>query len=1331
MKRLRIILLSLAVFSVRGTGADFKSLGRDFGDSIRPLLERYCTDCHDSESPKGELDLERFSDLAEVRKAPKVWQQIVHQIETGEMPPAKKAQPTAAEEGQLLQWARQYLRAEALANAGDPGPVVLRRLSNAEFTYTIRDLTGIDSLDPLNEFPADSAAGEGFANAGAAMVMSPALLSKYLDAAKDVAKHAVLLPDGISWSRHTTERDWTDERLTAIRAFYRRFTADTPKRLIDRPGIKFNMVEGGAIPLERYLQATLEVRKEEALAQVARRHNLSPKYLRKLWTALNDTGPSFLLDPIRRQWRSDHPNVEAMADEIREWQGVLWRFASIGHIGKVNGPKSWQIPVAPIAEKQDLSLALPKSDRDTITLYLVTGDAGDGAKNDVAIWENARIEFEGRPTVELRDLEEAHERIDELMPRELARTHEYLDAIAKAYADEVEPTNFVGALDPLLFANWVKFTRLDRSPVGKPTGHFTKKQGEMSGYTDLKTWGNPRTPMLVVNQGNDPIRINTRTYPARGVTIHPSPTVEAVIFWRSPIKGRIHVKGLINDVDAGCGNGVEWRVEMFGRNGQRSIDAGKINRGQRQSFAANEAIPVQVGDLLRISVNPRDKSHVCDTTEVKLEIREVGGNRMWNLAQDIVDRIHDSNPLPDGYKNAEVWHFCALPSGKNPTTKLLAGSALANWSDAVISGAAPEELRRLSRAVDPRKDATLTDPLGPLDWLGLATEGITAQATTPIESMGGEVRELTLPARLVRGGTFKTTAKLHPERGREGTVQMRAQLTKPSNLQQAVAGNLKVNKGKRLWSDGVEAVSTDSVIIANRTSKAHERLLTAIRQHRALFPAALCYTKIVPVDEVVTLTLFHREDRWLRELILDEEQSAEIDRLWSELRFVSQDALKLVDVYEQIWQFATQGAKPTAFDPLRKPIMDGAKSFLEKYRLSEPKRLDAVLDFAAHAWRRPLDQAKAKELRDLYAQLRENELNHEQAIRLTLARVLVAPEFLYKSEEPGQQTGPVNGHELATRLSYFLWSSAPDKELLGAARQLIDREVLRKQTRRLLQHRKVRRLALEFGCQWLGIRDFDQLDEKNERLYPEFKSLRGPMREEAIRFFTDLFQNNRSILSLLNADHTYVNYQLAKFYGLKKANPGWHRIENQRAGILGMAATLARQSGASRTSPILRGNWIYETLLGQHLPKPPPDVPQLPDALPIGLTERQLIERHSGDPACAKCHVRIDPYGFALEAFDAIGRSREAADTKAKLPDGKTIEGLNGLRDYLLKDRRDEFVRQFCRKLLGFALGRGTQLSDEPLLDEMLKRLKANDFRIQSAVEMIVQSRQFREIRGK
>src|SRR2546422_5226556 len=186
----------------------------DYEREIRPLLKEYCLGCHSTEKHKGDLDLERFSSVSEVMKHPKVCQGVVEQISLGEMPPKEKPQPAEAQRVQLLGWANGVLDEIALARAGDPGPVVLRRLSNAEYTYTIRDLTGIESFDPAKEFPADSASGEGFMNVGNSLVMSPSLITKYLDGAKEIVSHAVLLPDGIRFSAKSTGRDWTEELIS-------------------------------------------------------------------------------------------------------------------------------------------------------------------------------------------------------------------------------------------------------------------------------------------------------------------------------------------------------------------------------------------------------------------------------------------------------------------------------------------------------------------------------------------------------------------------------------------------------------------------------------------------------------------------------------------------------------------------------------------------------------------------------------------------------------------------------------------------------------------------------------------------------------------------------------------------------------------------------------------------------------------------------------------------------------------------------------------------------------------------------------------------------------
>jgi hypothetical protein len=363
-----------------------------------------------------------------------------------------------------------------------------------------------------------------------------------------------------------------------------------------------------------------------------------------------------------------------------------------------------------------------------------------------------------------------------------------------------------------------------------------------------------------------------------------------------------------------------------------------------------------------------------------------------------------------------------------------------------------------------------------------------------------------------------------------------------------------------------------------------------------------------------------------------------------------------------------------------------------------------------------------------------------------LVRILISPSFLFRIEEPmpGEDSSAVNPWELATRLSYFLWSSLPDEKLIASATtaSLLEPDRLVEEARRMLKVDCVRGLATEFACQWLHVRNFDSHNEKNERQFPNFAELRDDMYEETIRFFEDLFRRDGSVLEILDADHTFLNEALAKHYGVEGiGGEAWVRVDKMkqrsRGGVLGMATVLSKQSGATRTSPVLRGNWIVETLLGEKLPDPPATVPELPDALSReGLTVRQMTERHVSDESCANCHVRIDPFGFALESFDAIGRFRlrdlidQPIDTHARLRDGTEFKGIEGLRNYLLTERRDDFLEQFCRKLLGFALGRSVDLSDQPLVDEMVQQLVQKDFRFSAAIEAIVRSLQFRHHRG-
>lgn len=1390
-----------------------RALERDFQRKALPVLKEYCLGCHSTEKHKGDLDLERFTSLTEVVKHPKIWQGVVDQMALGEMPPKEKPQPSKAQAAQLTGWVAGALDAAAQARAGDPGPVVLRRLSNAEFTYTLRDLTGVATLDPAKEFPADSASGEGFMNVGNSLVMSPSLLTKYLDAAKAVADHAVLLPDGIGFSPSTSARDWAEERLAAIRGFYGRFTVNGGGSAVNLQGIKFDTKDGGVLPLAKYLEATLELketvtsersrRRLEAPANLelltqASKHGLIPRYFQTLWAELNSPTPSFLLDQLRTRWRAAKPgDGAALAEFVGQWQQSLWRFTQVGHIGKRDGPKAWQVPVTPLAEAREVRLKLPASaDDQDVVFYLAASDAGDGPANDFALWENPRLVAPGRADLPLREVRAAVARLEAGRDRLFRQAAGCLAAAAEVTGalDEADVGRLAQkhGVEPVALAAWLECLGLGAGEA-RLEGHLTTRLENLANYDFVKGWSAADALSVIANSSDQAVRVPGNMKP-HGVAAHPAPNRRALLSWRSPVAATLAVHGTIQHAHPECGNGVTWTVELRRGPTRQRLAAGTAQGAKEVKFGPLENLAVQPGDVVTVVIGPRDGNHSCDLTAVDFTLTD--GSRTWDLAKDVSPNLLAGNPHADSLGNAGVWHFHSEPDqGGGPESVLPAGSLLAKWQSAadvaekarlagevqrLLAGGgeglakdSPDAVlrRQLTSANGPllssilgrsrREEVQFEGRVGqslvtsaPTSWgldpglFGKHPAGAKV-AETDLCVQAPSVIEVRLPAELAAGCEFVATTGLHAETGREGSVQMQVLTARPTSLGLA-AGAVKEQGGKGTWSDGERPVLSDAPILVRNASAARARIEAALEQFRQLFPAALCYTKIVPVDEVVTLTLYYREDDALRRLMLDDAQAAELERLWGELHFVSQDALKLVDAFEQLWQYATQDADPSAFEPLREPIKLRADRFRQELTNARPRHLDAVLKFAEGAYRRPLTAGEQTELQGLYRKLRTEELSHEAAVRLTLARTLVAPAFLYRAEKPGpgDRPSPVSDWELATRLSYFLWSSAPDAELrsVAASGKLREPKTLAAQARRMLKDPKTRRLATEFGTAWLHLYDFRDMNEKSERHFPDFNGLRDAMHEETVRFFTDLFQQNGRVLDVLEADHTFVNSDLAKFYGLPApaagaSEDGWLRVTGLKAigrgGVLGQAAVLAKQSGASRTSPILRGNWTAEVLLGDKLPRPPKDVPRLPeDEAAELLTVRQLTQKHSTDPKCFGCHRQIDPYGFALESFDAIGRRRELdlgghpIDTKTRVLDGTELDGLDGLRSYLATKRRDSFVRQFCRKLLGYSLGRGVQLSDRPLLEEMSAKLKKEDYRLAPLVEAIVLSRQFREIRG-
>lgn len=393
--------------------------------------------------------------------------------------------------------------------------------------------------------------------------------------------------------------------------------------------------------------------------------------------------------------------------------------------------------------------------------------------------------------------------------------------------------------------------------------------------------------------------------------------------------------------------------------------------------------------------------------------------------------------------------------------------------------------------------------------------------------------------------------------------------------------------------------------------------------------------------------------------------------------------------------------------------------------------------FAYRALRRELSDADKAGVAAAYQDARGRELDPESAAREVLTRVLVSPGFLFRleeSREPGIQ--PVSPFELATRLSYFIWASTPDAQLLDAAKsgKLLSPEGRATQVKRMLRDPKSAGLAREFTTQLFEIHGFEGHNSVDKALYPEFTpELRADMQQETFTFFDFMVREDRPVREVLLADYTFLNERLAKHYGIPGiTGEGFRKVDvskYQRGGVLGMGSVLTKTSFPLRTSPVLRGNWLLKHVLGMSTPPPPNNVPKL-EAVVGAKTLREKLSRHRTDGACASCHDKIDPLGFSLEAFDAIGRLRTIDDTgqpiddSASLRGGIEFKGISGLRDYLGKN--DElFHNLVARKLVGYATGRMVIPTDRGLVDSITAKLQDGEGKFSEAILSIIESRQF------
>ena len=398
-------------------------------------------------------------------------------------------------------------------------------------------------------------------------------------------------------------------------------------------------------------------------------------------------------------------------------------------------------------------------------------------------------------------------------------------------------------------------------------------------------------------------------------------------------------------------------------------------------------------------------------------------------------------------------------------------------------------------------------------------------------------------------------------------------------------------------------------------------------------------------------------------------------------------------------------------------------------------------DFAYRAYRRPVTDADVQPLAKVFGQALKRGMDFEAALRIAFKAALVSPKFLFLQEADragAKQPWVVDGYEMASRLSYFLWSTMPDDALLQLAHdgKLGDPGAIAQQVRRMLADKKGEAFAKHFSGQWLRFDELFNTVDPDRNKFREFNDgLRQAMYDEALRFSDSVLRQNGSVLDFLDSNYTFANEALAKFYGWPGiAGPEFRRVslpDNKRGGVLGMAAILTTTAYPQRTSPVLRGKWVLEQLLGTPAPPPPANVTKLPedDRKLANLTFRQTLEKHRSKAECMGCHSRMDPPGFGLENFNAIGQWRDnengkPLDATGVMPDGQSFGTPAELRKILIGEKA-KFIRNYCTRLLGYALGRGLETYDQPTLLRLEQTLEQNGWKSEPLIIAVAQSYPF------
>jgi hypothetical protein len=453
-----------------------------------------------------------------------------------------------------------------------------------------------------------------------------------------------------------------------------------------------------------------------------------------------------------------------------------------------------------------------------------------------------------------------------------------------------------------------------------------------------------------------------------------------------------------------------------------------------------------------------------------------------------------------------------------------------------------------------------------------------------------------------------------------------------------------------------------------------------------------------------------------------------------------------VDLVPRAFRKYTPPVRSPREDKTFRPVSVAPDPELER----QQRIFNILLAFCDRAFRRPATHDEVTRLLGIVSSAEKDGERSDLAIGLAFRAVLVSPHFLFREswvdQDPAASTGasvPINDFALASRISYFLWSSMPDEQLFRVAAQgsLRRRENLRLQVKRMLRDRRARALSENFAGQWLQTRKLKEFTP-DPALFPEFdEPLRAAMLRETELFFESIRDQDRSVLEFLDADYTFVNERLARYYGFGGVTGDWFRrvslAGTPRGGVLTQASVLTATSNPNRTSPVKRGKWILENILGAP-PSPPPSgveaLEERKDHADAG-TLRQRMEQHRADRACASCHSRMDPLGFGLENFDAIGgwrthEGRQPIDSSGRLPGGRAFRGPAELKATLLR-RREAFARCLAEKILTYAIGRGLERADRRSVDRIVDALGRNEYRFSALILAVVESESFLNPQGE